>query len=140
MKILIAKPGLDGHDKGAKVITQALLDDGYEVYYSGLHRSINQIYDMIKQYGVDVLGMSILSGAHMNISRKMLSKLRQEGCNIPVFVGGIIPPKDIEGLKKMGIVDVFPAGSTIAQTIDCMHTLEKQMQMEEKEERNLLCG
>src|SRR5258706_2750218 len=102
MKVLVAKPGLDGHDRGAKVVAQALRDAGCEVVYSGLKRTPEEIVAEAVQEDVDVIGLSILSGAHALLARKVLDGLRAHGAaDIKVVVGGIIPPRDIEPLKAL---------------------------------------
>src|SRR5919205_552172 len=104
MKVLIAKPGLDGHDRGAKVVAQALRDAGFEVVYSGLKRTPEEIVQEAIQEDVDVIGLSVLSGAHVLLSRKVLDGLRAHGADeIRVVVGGIIPPRDVETLRALGV-------------------------------------
>jgi methylmalonyl-CoA mutase C-terminal domain/subunit len=117
MRILVAKPGLDGHDRGAKVISRALRDAGFEVIYTGLRRTPEEIVNAAIQEDVDVIGLSILSGAHNVLFQRVMSLLNQKGIkDIRVIAGGIIPEKDIPGLKKMGIAEVFLPGSS-TQTI-----------------------
>jgi methylmalonyl-CoA mutase C-terminal domain/subunit len=117
MRILVAKPGLDGHDRGAKVISRALRDAGFEVIYTGLRRTPEEIVNAAIQEDVDVIGLSILSGAHNVLFPRVMSLLNQKGIkDIRVIAGGIIPEKDIPGLKKMGIAEVFLPGSS-TQTI-----------------------
>jgi methylmalonyl-CoA mutase C-terminal domain/subunit len=114
MKVLIAKPGLDGHDRGAKVVAQALRDAGCEVVYSGLKRTPDEIVQAAIDEDVDVVGLSILSGAHLVLARKVLDGLRAHGADeIRVVVGGIVPPRDVEALKTLGVHDVFPMGTTL---------------------------
>jgi methylmalonyl-CoA mutase C-terminal domain/subunit len=118
MKILIAKPGLDGHDRGAKVVAQALRDAGCEVVYSGLKRTPEEIVAEAVQEDVDVIGLSILSGAHALLARKVLDGLRAHGAaEIKVVVGGIIPPRDIEPLKALGVHAVFPMGAPLGDIV-----------------------
>jgi methylmalonyl-CoA mutase C-terminal domain/subunit len=117
-RVLIAKPGLDGHDRGAKVIARALRDAGMEVIYTGLRQTPEQIVTAAIQEDVDVIGLSILSGAHMAISQRILDLLRERGASdIPLLVGGIIPSQDIGELKKMGVAEVFLPGTTLEQVI-----------------------
>jgi methylmalonyl-CoA mutase C-terminal domain/subunit len=112
IKILIGKPGLDGHDRGAKVIALALRDAGMEVIYTGLHQTIEQIVKAAVQEAVDVIGLSIMSGAHLPISRKILQIMKNEGIQeMPVVIGGVIPKQDIPKLKQLGIAAVFPGGT-----------------------------
>jgi methylmalonyl-CoA mutase C-terminal domain/subunit len=117
-RVLIAKPGLDGHDRGAKVIARALRDAGMEVIYTGLRQTPEQIVSAAVQEDVDVIGLSILSGAHLAISQRIIDLLREQGsADVPLFVGGIIPTQDIPELGKMGVAEVFLPGTTLAQVI-----------------------
>ena len=113
IKILVGKPGLDGHDRGAKVIALALRDAGMEVIYTGLHQTIEQIARTAVQEAVDVIGLSIMSGAHLPICQNLLEKMKDEGIDdIPLAVGGVIPKQDIPKLNAMGIRGVFPGGTS----------------------------
>ena len=119
IKILVGKPGLDGHDRGAKVIALALRDAGMEVIYSGLHQTIEQIVRTAVQEAVDVIGLSIMSGAHLPICQKLLEMMKSEGIeDIPVAVGGVIPKQDIAKLKDLGVKGVFPGGTSFVEIID----------------------
>ncbi len=112
VRILIAKAGLDGHDRGAKVIARALRDAGFEVIYTGLHQTIDNIVRAAIQEDVDCIGLSILSGAHMTLFPELLKKLEAEGSSdIAVFGGGIIPKDDIEALIKLGVKQIFVPGA-----------------------------
>lgn len=112
IRILIAKPGLDGHDRGAKVVSLALRDAGMEVVYSGLHRSIDEIVVMAMQESVDVIGLSIMSGAHLPICRRLMERLKEKDLtDIHVAVGGVIPKNDIPKLRDAGAKGVFPGGT-----------------------------
>ena len=115
IRILIAKAGLDGHDRGAKVIARMFRDAGMEVIYTGLHQSPAAIVQTAIQEDVDVIGLSILSGAHMSICRKLFSALKEEGLQeeVLVIVGGTIIDADIPRLKELGVAEVFPPGSAI---------------------------
>ena len=118
IKILIGKPGLDGHDRGAKVTALALRDAGMEVIYSGLHQTVEQIVKTAVQEAVDVVGLSIMSGAHIPICRKLLEMMKNEGLHeIPVVVGGVIPKQDIPKLSKQGIAGVFPGGTSFDEIV-----------------------
>jgi methylmalonyl-CoA mutase, C-terminal domain len=118
-RVLIAKPGLDGHDRGAKVVARALRDAGMEVIYTGLRQTPEMIAAAALQEDVDVIGLSILSGAHLPICQKLIELLRARGVDdVPIFVGGIIPTQDIPELKKMGVGEVFLPGTTLQQVID----------------------
>ncbi|WP_126993353.1 cobalamin B12-binding domain-containing protein [Thermosipho globiformans] len=119
IRVLIAKPGLDGHDRGAKVVSKALRDAGMEVIYTGLRQTPEQIVKAAIQEDVDVIGLSILSGAHMSICKKVLELMKENGIeNIPVFVGGIIPEDDARELKKMGIKEVFGPGTPLSIIVE----------------------
>ena len=118
MKILIAKPGLDGHDRGAKVVAQALRDAGHEVVYTGLKRTPEEIVAEAIQEDVDVVGLSILSGAHLLLARRVIEGLRAAGAgDVGVIVGGTIPPRDIEPLKALGTSAVFPMSTTLTDIV-----------------------
>ena len=111
IRVLVAKPGLDGHDRGAKVIARALRDAGMEVIYTGLRQTPEQIVNAALQEDVDAIGLSILSGAHMYLFPRIMDLRREnELDDVPVFAGGIIPDKDIETLKGMGLSEIFPPG------------------------------
>jgi len=118
-RILIAKPGLDGHDRGAKVIARALRDAGNEVIYSGLHQTPEQIVQTAIQEDVDAIGMSVLSGAHMTLFPRVVHLLAEEGINdVVVFGGGIIPDDDIAELKKAGLAGIFTPGTPLSEITD----------------------
>jgi methylmalonyl-CoA mutase C-terminal domain/subunit len=118
MKVLIAKPGLDGHDRGAKVVAQALRDAGIEVVYTGLRRTPEEIVQEAIQEDADVIGLSILSGAHLPLTRRVMDRLRAEGAGeIRVVVGGIIPPRDVEALRALGVAAVFPMGTRLPDIV-----------------------
>jgi len=112
IRVLIAKPGLDGHDKGAKTVAMALKDAGMEVIYTGRRQSVDQIVHAAVQEGVDLIGLSILSGVHLEITEELMAKMKAEKIEgVPVVVGGVIPKKDISALKAMGVKEVYPVGS-----------------------------
>ncbi|WP_058867806.1 cobalamin B12-binding domain-containing protein [Chloracidobacterium thermophilum] len=114
LRILIAKPGLDGHDRGAKVIARALRDAGMEVIYTGLRQTPEQIVAAAVQEDVDAIGVSILSGAHMTLFPRILELMREQGIgDIPLFGGGIIPDEDIPKLKAAGVDEIFTPGATM---------------------------
>jgi methylmalonyl-CoA mutase C-terminal domain/subunit len=118
IKILVGKPGLDGHDRGAKVVALALRDAGMEVIYTGLHRTLEQIVRAAVQEAVDVIGLSIMSGAHLPICRRLLELMASEGIgDIPVVVGGVIPKQDAGKLRQMGVQGVFPGGTPFDQIV-----------------------
>jgi len=119
IRILIAKPGLDGHDRGAKIIARALRDAGMEVIYTGLRQTPEQIVASAIQEDVDAIGISILSGAHNYIFPRVLELLKNEGVeDILLFGGGIIPDEDVEKLKKMGVKEIFTPGTSTQEAID----------------------
>ena len=121
MRVVIAKPGLDGHDRGAKVIARALRDAGLEVIYTGLRQSPEQIVAAAAQEDADVIGLSILSGAHLPICRRIVELLRERGMgSVRVFVGGIIPAQDIGELKQLGISGVFLPGSSMQDVVSAI--------------------
>jgi methylmalonyl-CoA mutase C-terminal domain/subunit len=113
IRILIAKPGLDGHDRGVKVVARALADAGYEVVYTGLHQTPDMIASAAVQESVDAVGLSILSGAHLTLFPAVIDALKARGAgDVPVFGGGIIPDEDVEALKAAGVAAVFKPGTT----------------------------
>ena len=112
IRVVVAKPGLDGHDRGAKIIARALRDSGMEVIYTGLHQTPEQITETVIQEDADAIGVSILSGAHMTLVPKIVELLEAQGVDdVLITVGGTIPAKDIEALKEMGVSGVFTPGS-----------------------------
>ena len=117
-RIVIAKPGLDGHDRGAKVVARALRDAGMEVIYTGLRQSPEQIVGAAAQEDAELIGLSILSGAHLPICRRLMELLRERSMDsVRVFVGGIIPSQDIPELKRIGVEEVFLPGSSTADVV-----------------------
>jgi methylmalonyl-CoA mutase C-terminal domain/subunit len=124
IRILIAKPDLDGHDRGAKVVALAMRDAGMEVIYTGLHQSLDQILAAAIQESVDVIGLSIMTGGHLPICRKLFNRMRQENLDdIHVVVGGVIPKQDIDRLKDMGASGVFPGGTRFDEIVDGVKAL-----------------
>lgn len=118
IRVLIGKPGLDGHDKGAKTVAVALKNAGMEVIYTGRRQSVDQIINAAIQEGVDIIGLSILSGVHLEITEELMAKMKKkEFEGIPVVVGGVIPKKDIPLLKAMGVREVFPVGSSFDEIV-----------------------
>jgi methylmalonyl-CoA mutase C-terminal domain/subunit len=119
IKVLIAKPGLDGHDRGAKVLARGLRDEGFEVVYTGLRQTPDMVVSAALQEDVDVVGLSILSGAHMTLLPKITHLMREQGLDdVLVTAGGIIPDDDIPALKEAGVDKVFGPGTTIAEVAD----------------------
>ena len=112
IRVLLAKPGLDGHDRGAKVVAHALREAGMEVIYTGLHQTVPSIVKQALQEDVDVIGLSIMSGAHIPISRKLMQMIKEEKLDDKiVVVGGVIPSRDVASLKELGVDGVFPGGT-----------------------------
>jgi methylmalonyl-CoA mutase C-terminal domain/subunit len=119
MKVLIAKPGLDGHDRGAKVIARAFEEAGAEVIYTGIQSSIDDIVDIVEKEQVDVVGISILSGAHNTLMPKIMEKIKEREIEDVVFIlGGIIPQKDIPRLKELGVDEVFGPGTPLDECVE----------------------
>ena len=119
IRVVVAKPGLDGHDRGGKVIARALRDAGMEVIYTGLHQTPEQIAETVIQEDADAVGLSILSGAHMTLVPRVVKLLNEQGADdVVVTVGGTIPAEDIPELKKLGVAEIFTPGATTQQIID----------------------
>ena len=119
IRVLIAKPGLDGHDRGAKVVARALRDAGMEVIYTGLRQTPTMVAEAALQEDVDIVGLSILSGAHMELVPRVMEALQERDMNdVPIFVGGIIPTDDISALKEMGVYEVFGPGTNTKDVVD----------------------
>ncbi|MEU6851423.1 cobalamin B12-binding domain-containing protein [Actinacidiphila alni] len=119
IRVVVAKPGLDGHDRGAKVIARALRDAGMEVIYTGLHQTPEQVVDTAIQEDADAIGLSILSGAHMTLFAKVLDLLRErDALDIKVFGGGIIPEADIAPLKALGVAEIFTPGTPTTTAVE----------------------
>ena len=119
LRILVAKPGLDGHDRGVKIIARALRDAGFEVIYTGLHQTPEMIAEAAAQEDVDAIGLSILSGAHMTLFPAVIELLREKGIDdVVVFGGGIVPSGDIPELKKLGVKEVFTPGASTEDIIN----------------------
>jgi methylmalonyl-CoA mutase, C-terminal domain len=119
LRIVVAKPGLDGHDRGAKIVARALRDAGHEVIYTGLHQTPEQIVETAIQEDADLIGLSVLSGAHMTLFRRLIEMLGERGAaDIGVFGGGIIPDEDIPLLEELGVAKVFTPGATTGEITD----------------------
>jgi methylmalonyl-CoA mutase C-terminal domain/subunit len=119
IRVVVAKPGLDGHDRGAKIIARALRDAGMEVIYTGLHQTPEQIAETVLQEDADAVGLSILSGAHMTLVPRVVDLLKEQGADdVVVTVGGTIPAEDVPELKKLGVAEIFTPGSTTQDIID----------------------
>jgi methylmalonyl-CoA mutase C-terminal domain/subunit len=118
IRVVVAKPGLDGHDRGAKVVARALRDAGFEVIYTGLHQTPEQIVETAIQEDADAIGLSVLSGAHNYLFTRVLDLLREKGADdVAVFGGGIIPPEDVAGLKAIGVKELFTPGTSTQDII-----------------------
>ena len=119
IRVVVAKPGLDGHDRGAKIIARALRDAGMEVIYTGLHQTPEQIAETVVQEDAHAVGLSILSGAHMTLVPRVVDLLKQQGADdVVVTVGGTIPAEDIAELKKLGVSEVFTPGASTQEIVD----------------------
>lgn len=133
IRILLAKPGLDGHDRGIKVIASAFRDAGFEVIYTGLRQTPEMIAEAAIQEDVDAIGMSILSGAHMTLFPRVLELLREKGADhILLFGGGIVPKEDLEKLEKMGVGKLFTPGTITTEAIEYVKKAVFQRRKEEK--------
>ena len=127
IKVLIAKPGLDGHDRGAKVVATALKEAGMEVIYTGRFKRPEEIVDLALKEKVDVIGLSILSGTHMHWCREVMKRLKEAEANIPVVLGGIVLDEEIPILKnEVGIAEVFPPGSKLEDIVKCIERLARE--------------
>jgi methylmalonyl-CoA mutase C-terminal domain/subunit len=119
IRVVVAKPGLDGHDRGAKVVARALRDAGMEVVYTGLHQTPEQIVETVVQEDADAVGLSVLSGAHMTLFERLAELLRERGIDdVVVFGGGIIPDEDIPELERLGVARIFTPGATTTEIVD----------------------
>jgi methylmalonyl-CoA mutase, C-terminal domain len=118
VRVVVAKPGLDGHDRGAKIVARALRDAGFEVIYTGLHQTPEQIVATALQEDADAIGLSVLSGAHNYLFKRVLELLKEKGAeDVAVFGGGIIPPEDIAALKEIGVKELFTPGTSTQDII-----------------------
>src|SRR5436305_6902487 len=123
IRVVVAKPGLDGHDRGAKIIARALRDAGMEVIYTGLHQTPEQIVETVLQEDADAVGLSILSGAHMTLVPRILELLaRQDASDVVVVLGGTIPREDVDSLKALGVAEVFTPGAPTDTIVDFMRS------------------
>ena len=124
IRILVGKPGLDGHDRGAKIVALALRDAGMEVIYTGLHQTVDQIVTTAMQEAVDVVGLSIMSGAHIPICTTLKEKMQKEGLgDVRIVVGGVIPKRDIPKLKEIGVDGIFPGGTPFTEIVSGIQSL-----------------
>jgi methylmalonyl-CoA mutase, C-terminal domain len=130
-RVLVAKPGLDGHDRGAKVIARALRDAGFEVVYTGLRRSVDSIVSAAIQEDVQLIGLSLLSGAHLPLTQKLMAKLNEAGVTIPVVVGGAIPDQDIPTLQQLGVRAVFLPNTSLDEVVRAVTAIVEEAQQEE---------
>jgi methylmalonyl-CoA mutase C-terminal domain/subunit len=118
VRVVVAKPGLDGHDRGAKIVARALRDAGFEVIYTGLHQTPEQIVATAVQEDADAIGLSVLSGAHNYLFKRVIDLLKEKGADdVVVFGGGIIPPEDVVALKQLGVKELFAPGTSTQQII-----------------------
>jgi len=127
IKVLVAKIGLDGHDRGAKVIARALRDAGFEVIYTGLRQTVDQVIAAAIQEDVDVIGVNQHEGSHVYVARKLIEKLKEQGADdIPVVMGGSIPVIDIDTLKSIGVAEVFLPGTPISEIVEKLKALAEK--------------
>jgi methylmalonyl-CoA mutase, C-terminal domain len=126
LRVLVGKPGLDGHDRGAKVVASALRDAGMEVIYTGLRSTPEMIVATAIQESVDVIGLSVLSGAHETIAKKTLDLLKARGADIPILMGGVIPPEDRERLAQLGVGAIYGQEATLQEIVDGVKRLAKR--------------
>jgi methylmalonyl-CoA mutase C-terminal domain/subunit len=127
IRVLIGKPGLDGHDVGAKIVSMALRDAGMEVIYTGLHSTVDQIVQIAIQEDVDIIGLSILSGAHLPIAQKLIQRLRDKGLSdVPVVMGGVIPKKDIPTLKNYGVAEVCQFSTPLRRVVETVSKIASE--------------
>lgn len=125
IRVLVAKPGLDGHDRGAKVVARGLRDEGFEVIYTGLHQTPEMVVSAALQEDVDVVGLSILSGAHLPLVTAVQELMKKQGLKKPIFVGGIIPDDDAQRLLSQGVAAVFGPGSAIGEIAEKIRQMVK---------------
>jgi methylmalonyl-CoA mutase C-terminal domain/subunit len=133
-RVIVAKPGLDGHDRGAKVIARALRDAGFEVIYTGLHQTPEQVAETVIQEDADAVGLSLLSGAHMTLFPRIVELLEERGAeDVLVFGGGIIPEADIPALKDRGVAEIFTPGATMVSITEWLEkTLDERETQDER--------
>jgi len=137
IRVLIAKPGLDGHDKGAKIVAKGLMDAGMEVIYTGIRQTVDSIVNIAMQEGVDVIGLSILSGTHIAICKELMARMKKEKLHeVLVVVGGIIPKKDVGHLKEMGIAEVFRPDTTMSQISQYIQSRISTLPKDEAEKKD----
>jgi methylmalonyl-CoA mutase C-terminal domain/subunit len=123
IRVVVGKPGLDGHDRGAKIVARALRDAGMEVVYTGLHQTPEQIVETVVQEDADAVGLSVLSGAHMTLFARLAELLQERGIDdVVVFGGGIIPDEDIPELERLGVARIFTPGATTSEIVDWVRT------------------
>ena len=129
LRVLIAKPGLDGHDRGVKVVSMALRDAGMEIIYTGLHRTVDEVVGAAIQENVDVIGLSMLSGSHLPITQRLTERMKKEGMNdVLLVVGGNIPTRDFESMKRMGVDGIFPTDSSFEDITNFIKTHARKKQ------------
>ena len=127
IRVVVAKPGLDGHDRGAKIIARALRDAGMEVIYTGLHQTPEQIVETVIQEDADAVGLSVLSGAHMTLVPRIMQLLGEQGVDdVVVIVGGTIPSDDVDELKRLGVAEVFTPGAPTQEAVEFIRTAVAQ--------------
>jgi methylmalonyl-CoA mutase C-terminal domain/subunit len=133
IRVLVAKPGLDGHDRGAKVVARGLRDAGFEVIYTGLHQTPEMVVSAAMQEDVDIVGLSILSGAHVPIVMAIHDLMKKQNLDTPIFVGGIIPDDDATLLRNHGVAAVFGPGSSIGEIVEKIKSIVPQSTLQSTE-------
>lgn len=128
LRVLLGKPGLDGHDIGIKVVASALRDAGFEVIFAGIYLTPDEIVSMAVQEAVDVIGLNVMSGCHMVAIPDVLDALKRQGLDLPVILGGIIPPEDVAALKARGVAEYFGPGSATADVVRFLGTLSRRQE------------
>ncbi len=134
-KVLVSKLGLDGHDRGAKVIARALRDAGFDVVYLGVHQTPENVVRTAIEEDVDVIGISILSGSHIELISDLMKIMKEKGVEVPVIVGGIIPPQDYDELKRLGVREVMGPGTPLSKIVEVYRKLAEEKRRREEEKK-----
>ncbi len=133
-KVLVSKLGLDGHDRGAKVVARALRDAGFDVVYLGVHQTPDNVVRTAVEEDVDVIGISILSGSHIELISELVKKMKEVGLDVPIVVGGVIPPQDYDELKKLGVAEIMGPGTPLSKVIEVYRKLAEESRRKRKGE------
>jgi len=129
LKVLVSKVGLDGHDRGIKVVAKGLADAGFEVVYLGVHQTVESVVATALQEDVDVIALSILSGSHMELTRDLMAAMKEKGIHKPVVLGGVIPSRDIEPLKKLGVLAIYGPGTSLSSIAKAVEEASKKSEV-----------